>query len=252
MLINKPLIHTYIVCKQNGADKSDRYAAAYALAKQGLVDDIEPELLIKHRNTFLGIAKQYAPPPQDLPEGSICGVWIYGPTGTGKSHFARNKYPDAYSKMPGNKWWDGYNGEDTVLLDDFPKDDSKASYLGAFLKQWVDRYAFNAEIKGTVKTIRPKTIVVTSNWHPREIWSDVGIIEPLLRRFHITKRDKKIDTDLMPPPVEGEFKDDETHEQWVSRLQKRKAEQPLDLDFDILNTPTASTSSFAFNFIHKS
>lgn len=131
--------------------------------------------------------------------------------------------------MPGNKWWDGYNDQEVVIMDDFPKDESKANYLGAFLKQWVDRYAFNAEIKGCVKTIRPKTIVITSNWHPREIWSDIGIIEPLLRRFNITKRDKKIDTSLMPAPIEGEWLPEETKEEWVERhsSKKRKAESPL-------------------------
>lgn len=124
--------------------------------------------------------------------------------------------------MPGNKWWDGYNDEDTVILDDFPKDDNKSNYLGAFLKQWVDRYAFNAEIKGCVRTIRPKTIVVTSNWHPREIWTDVGIIEPILRRFNITKRDKKIDDSHMPAPVEGEWEDELSPDEWVESLRKKR------------------------------
>lgn len=109
--------------------------------------------------------------------------WWYGETGTGKSWTAREQNPNAYIKMC-NKWWDNYNEEEVVILDDF---DYEHKYLCHLLKIWADRYAFEAETKGSVILIRPKKIIVTSNWHPREIWDNEKDLNPIIRRFKITR-----------------------------------------------------------------
>jgi len=43
--------------------------------------------------------------------------WYWGPTGTGKSKTARETAPDAFLKT-NTKWWDGYDQQDDVLLEE--------------------------------------------------------------------------------------------------------------------------------------
>jgi RNA helicase. len=106
--------------------------------------------------------------------------WWYGPTGTGKSKSVWELYPNHYGKQL-NKWWDGYEGEDVVVIEEWSP---KNEVTGSFLKIWADRYPFNAEIKGaTLKKIRPKKIIVTSNYTIEECFPTMQDCEPLKRRF---------------------------------------------------------------------
>lgn len=117
----------------------------------------------------------------DIIDGEMEHLWYYGKAGTGKSRKARDENPGAYLKMC-NKWWDGYNGQDVVIIEDFDKDHK---VLNHHMKIWADRYPFPAEVKGGKIDIRPKKVIVTSNYHPGEIWQEEQELRPILRRFKI-------------------------------------------------------------------
>lgn len=107
--------------------------------------------------------------------------WYVGASGTGKSSTARKKYPVCFIKSM-NKWWDAYDGEESVLIDDFGMQHSMLAY---YLKIWADHYPFKAEVKGGTMLIRPLTIVVTSQYKLEEIFSGADL-EALQRRFKVT------------------------------------------------------------------
>lgn len=167
--------------KKGGEGTKALYSAAYELAKQNKIAEIDPLIQIRHFQSLKAISRDHAVQPPDLP--GTCGYWYYGDSGAGKSHAARAEFPGFYLKMC-NKWWDSYQGQESVIIDDL---DIKHEVMAHHLKLWADKYSFPAESKNHSMIIRPKNVIVTSNYHPREIFKDAGSLEPILRRFKVTR-----------------------------------------------------------------
>lgn len=165
---------------KGGEATKRKWDDAWDLAKKGDVEAIDSKIRLTSYRVIRQVQKDYQKPPDHLDD--VCGMWFYGPPGTGKSHTARDMGTSIYDK-PCNKWWDGYQGEEIALIDDF---DLNHKVLGHHLKRWTDRYAFPAESKGSTLQIRPKTIIVTSNYSIEEIFDgDEEMIKALRRRFQV-------------------------------------------------------------------
>jgi hypothetical protein len=166
-----------------GKEYWESQVLAYA---EGRREDVDADIYVRFGAGLARAAAYYYPPV--LVDTDFKMEWYYGGSGTGKSRRAREENPGAYLKMC-NKWWDGYHGQDVVIIEDFDRDHK---VLCHHLKIWADRYPFPAEVKGGKVDIRPKKIIVTSNYHPRDIWENPQDVEPILRRFRITHFDKLI------------------------------------------------------------
>lgn len=151
---------------------SELWDAARASARAGSFEDIPSSLYCRYIGNFKRIRADalQEKPPDDLDKA--CGHWLYGVPRSGKSYSARHQFQRPFIKSA-NKWWDGYNPDlfDGAIIDDM--DPSLCKALAHYLKIWMDAYAFNAETKGGVIFIRPKYIVVTSNYSIDECFDGV-------------------------------------------------------------------------------
>jgi len=162
--------------KKQAQKGSDYWDNVKALAVDGNLDEIDSKLFVQNYAALKGIMKDHMKKCEPLPDTT--GEWWYGPSGSGKSKTARETYPDAYIKGV-NKWWDGYRGEEVVIIEDLDKFNVS---MGGDLKRWCDHYSFPAEVKGGGMNIRPKKIIITSQYDIGEIWEDEATVDALERR----------------------------------------------------------------------
>lgn len=173
--------------KTQGSGQKELWKNARQAAKDGRFEDIDDQIYSKYINNFKAIhaEAQVMPPPLEHPNH----LWIYGETGTGKSHSVATTYPTRYIKNL-NKWWDGYTDQEVVHIDEI---DPNHKYLTSFLKQWADKWPFNAEIKGSSKMLRPPKLIVTSNYSIDEMDFPPNDLPAIKRRFTEIKKTRDQD-----------------------------------------------------------
>lgn len=112
-----------------------------------------------------------------------CFVY-WGRTGTGKSRLAWERAgTDAYPKDPRTKFWDGYQGQLHVVVDEF-----RGGIDISHLLRWLDRYPVIVEIKGSSVVLKATSVWITSNVNPEDWYPllDNETKQALLRRLTIT------------------------------------------------------------------
>lgn len=107
--------------------------------------------------------------------------WFYGPTGTGKSFTAYKELEDedVYTAGDTARWWQGYDANSSVILDDF-----RSSFI-CFnnLLKLLDCYPYLVEVKGGSRQFLAKKIIITSPFHPKDVYKTNEEVEQLIRRI---------------------------------------------------------------------
>lgn len=137
---------------------------------------------------------------------------IFGESGSGKTKWA-NSFPQSEFNTAGNDkaywiiptndgklWFDNYNNESTIIIDDF--DGSVSKVPMQTLLTLLDIYARNIqwEIKGGKVALKHSNIIITSNSNPKEWYSNEPRekVNALLRRLTYVAQMKK---DQMGVPI---------------------------------------------------
>lgn len=99
-------------------------------------------------------------------------IWLFGPTGVGKTRcctdFARLHMGGDYWMSTGAlQWFDGYDGQQCAIIDDFRGKHCSFS----FLLRLLDRYPLLVPIKGNHVNWRPSVIFITAPYGPDEIFA---------------------------------------------------------------------------------
>jgi len=110
----------------------------------------------------------------------------YGVSGAGKSHKAWEELgmDNTYLKIPTTKWWDGYQGEKNVLVDEF-----RGQVSISLLLTWLDPAGkpLRLETKGGGCNAEFERVILTTNKHPSEWYpeEDEMTKAALMRRLNI-------------------------------------------------------------------
>lgn len=169
--------------KKGGDAERERWAEVHTLLRNGNLDSIaeaHPQIFIQHFRSLVGIESRYLNTRQ-LEPTMLANVWYFGESGTGKTRSAREQYPNAYIKDC-TKWWDNYAGQDVVIIDELQPEHATMAPL---FKKWADHYPCSVEMKGGAMMIRPKRIIITSNFRPEQIFLREEDLQPILRRFTV-------------------------------------------------------------------
>lgn len=103
-------------------------------------------------------------PAIDRPDYRV--TWLWGKPGVGKSRRAHCEMDQAFVKEPRTKWWNGYCLEEEVIIDDFGPGGIDINHL----LRWFDRYKCYVESKGGMLPLYAFKFIVTSNFHPSQIF----------------------------------------------------------------------------------
>lgn len=111
-------------------------------------------------------------------------IWLYGAAGRGKSHIAKALIgdDDCWKSSAKLDYWQGYQGQETVWLDEFRGD--KCTFTA--LLEILDSTPYEVNVKYGSHQLLARRLVVTSPMHPEKIYpSCAENVNQLLRRIEI-------------------------------------------------------------------
>lgn len=130
-----------------------------------IMNDVNSFQAWKAAETYL----KYKPLSTDYIKKTV--IWIWGKSGTGKTKKAYTyiKEKTFWRSKSNLKWFDGYYGQEIVIIDDFRESHCSHSELLELL----DGYEISVPVKGGFTIWRPKVVIITTPKKP-EYYIPIG------------------------------------------------------------------------------
>jgi len=146
-------------------------AAVAELVAGKSLTEIDPGVFVRHANGLRALVGLRKPPFRQ----KMKVVCIQGGTGIGKTHWVYEHFPEVYRPNYGNGglWWDGYQGEKTILIDEY----RGQCPMGKFL-QILDKYPLMLEVKGAYVPAMYETVFITCNTGPVSWYTNAAQLTP--------------------------------------------------------------------------
>lgn len=163
--------------------RNDLDEIALCIKDKGLNNAINsyPNMFVKYHKGMIALAaheiKSKVPKWRDV---NVTVFW--GEAGSGKTKRAFESCGDSWFKLDYAKnsvWWDGYAGEEVIIIDDFYGWIPYSQLLNI-----LDGYPLRLEIKGGFTYALFSKVIITSNKHPNSWYPNEGFTPALQRRLH--------------------------------------------------------------------
>lgn len=156
--------------------RSDLKRCAESIQEKGLESAIDehPDLFIKYARGMRELDTHYRLKKAKTTKRNVEVVILWGTSGSGKSwaaesYDAADSYalPDQQEAKGGTVWFNNYNGEKTLLIEDF---EGKIAYRS--LLRYLDHYPLQVQTKGGFVPAEWEMVIITSNINPNRWYDD--------------------------------------------------------------------------------
>ncbi len=142
------------------------------------MDDIMwdyPDMYLRYHKAFEKMFSSLKPVRTNPPQV----YWIWGKSGVGKTRRAVEGHKDSHYIKDNTIWWDGYEQQEAIIIDDF-----EADIPFRVLLRMLDRYQYQGQVKGGYVHINSNYIYITSEFHPAYFYGDSeNKLKQVLRRI---------------------------------------------------------------------
>lgn len=142
-----------------------------------------PEQFVKYHKGFSALRSLLMQPRALDKDPQV--IWLWGPTGVGKTRDAYLKYwpkePHYVWQASNGRWWDGYDGEDKIIMEEF-----RGQMLWSDLLALLQRTEYRVQYKGGFVHIQASKFVFTSPFPPDKVYKEDNSYDrraQLLRRI---------------------------------------------------------------------